>query len=57
LHVRHDLHALSPLLKYGINHNWCSVNPVELKIPSDAEAVRIHVLTPAEEMLYFGMIG
>lgn len=57
MHVRHDLHALSPLLKYGINHNWCSVNPVELKIPSDAEAVRVNVLTPAEEMLYFGMIG
>ncbi len=55
--LRHDLHALSPLFKYAINHNWCSVNPVDsdrLKIPSDAEAVRIHVLTSAEEMLYFG---
>jgi integrase len=53
--LRHDLHALSPLFKYGINHNWCSMNPVDrVKIPSDADAVRIHVLTPAEEMLYFG---
>ena len=52
--LRHDLHALSPLFKYGIDHNWCLLNPVErVKIPSDAEAVRIHVLTPAEEMLYF----
>ncbi len=52
--LRHDLHALSPLFKYGIDHNWCSVNPVErVKIPSDTEAIRIHVLTPAEEMLYF----
>jgi integrase len=53
--LRHDLHALSPLFKYGMNHNWCSVNPVDrVKVPSDADAVRIHVLTPAEEMLYFG---
>jgi len=52
--LRHDLHAPSPLFKYGINHNWCVANPVEhVKIPSDADAVRIHVLTPAEEMLYF----
>src|SRR5579862_8765651 len=53
--LRHDLHALSPLFQYGIEHNWCMVNPVErVKIPSDADAVRIHVLSPAEEMLYFG---
>ena len=54
--LRHDLHALSPLFKYGITHNWCTTNPVmdpNVKIPSDADAVRIHVLTPAEEMLYF----
>jgi integrase len=52
--LRHDLHALSPLFQYGMDHNWCSTNPVgRVKMPSDAEAVRIHVLTPAEEMLYF----
>jgi integrase len=52
--LRHDLHALSPLFTYGINHNWCAANPVErVKIPSDAEAVRIHVLSAGEEMLYF----
>jgi integrase len=59
--LRHDLHALSPLFKYGIAHNWCRENPVTsenlkshgAKMPSDADAVRIHVLTQAEEMLYF----
>lgn len=52
--LRHDLHALSPLFKYGIRHNWCTRNPVnDVKIPSDGDAVRIHVLAPAEEMLYF----
>ena len=59
--LRHDLHALSPLFKYGIAHNWCRGNPVTsenlrlhgAKIPSDADAVRIHVLSAAEEMLYF----
>ncbi len=59
--LRHDLHALSPLFKYGIAHNWCRENPVTSaklkasgsKMPSDADAVRIHVLTAAEEKLYF----
>lgn len=52
--LRHDLHALSPLFKYAATHNWCAVNPVEkVKIPTDADAVRIHVLTPAEEMRFF----
>jgi integrase len=52
--LRHDLHALSPLFSYGLTHNWCSQNPVErVKIPGDADAVRIHVLSPAEERLYF----
>jgi len=49
------------LFKYGIAHNWCRENPVTsnnlklhgAKMPSDADAVRIHVLSPAEEMLYF----
>jgi len=52
--LRHDLHALSPLFKYGINHNWCPTNPVErIKVTSDVDAVRMHVLTPAEEQRYF----
>ena len=52
--LRRDLHALSPLFEYGINHNWCALNPVrKVNIPSDADAQRIHVLTPGEEMTYF----
>jgi integrase len=52
--IRHDLHALSGFFKYAIKHNWARHNPVaEVEIPSDAGAVRIHVLSPAEEMLYF----
>jgi integrase len=59
--LRHDLHTLSPLFKYGMAHNWCRDNPVTsdnlkrhgAKMPSDKDAVRIHVLSAAEEMLYF----
>ena len=59
--LRHDLHALSPLFRYGIAHNWCRQNPVTSqnlkvhgsKMPSDADAVRMHVLTSAEERTYF----
>jgi site-specific recombinase XerD len=59
--LRHDLHALSPLFQYGVAHNWCRDNPATSeklkahgsKMPSDADAVRIHVLTRAEEMKYF----
>jgi site-specific recombinase XerD len=52
--LRHDLHALAPLFRYGMKHNWCSSNPVEeVDIPSDKDAVRIHVVSPAEEMAYF----
>jgi integrase len=52
--LRHDLHALSPLFEYGINHNWCAINPVgKVKIPSDSDAQRMHVLTLGEETKYF----
>jgi integrase len=52
--LRHDLHALSPLFEYGMNHNWCALNPVgKVNIPSDADAQRIHVLSEDEEMTYF----
>jgi site-specific recombinase XerD len=41
--LRRDLHALSPLFKYGMAHNWCRDNPVTsdnlklhgTKMPSD----------------------
>ena len=55
--VRHDLHALSLLFQYGRKHNWRKANVVdEVEIPSDSEAVRMHVLTAAEEAAYFATI-
>jgi integrase len=54
--IRHDLHALSKGFGYFIDHNWARENPVRgVDIPSDKDAVRMHVLTAAEEALYFGL--
>ncbi len=45
--LRHDLHALSKFFGYAIKQRWSRENPVrKVDIPSDAGAVRIHVLTP-----------
>ena len=55
--LRHDLHALSGFFQYAVRHNWCRSNPVEqVDIPSDKDAVRIHVLTAAEESRYFAAV-
>lgn len=55
--LRHDLHALSLLFQYGQKHNWCRSNPVrEVKIPSDQDAVRINVLSRAQEEAYFAAV-
>ena len=52
--IRHDFHALSKFFKYAVKHAWCRDNPVgRAEIPSDAESVRIRVLTHAEELKYF----
>src|SRR5271170_3595449 len=52
--IRHDLHALSKAFGYFIDHNWARENPVRgVEIPSDKDAVRIHVLTSSEEAIYF----
>jgi integrase len=52
--LRHDLHALSKFFRYAIKHNWANENPVRgVEIPSDGDAVRMHVLTPNEETIYF----
>jgi integrase len=52
--VRHDLHALSGFFQYAIKQRWTRDNPIRrVEIPSDAEAVRIHVLTVQEEKQYF----
>lgn len=52
--VRHDLHALSTFFQYAMKQRWTRDNPIRrVDIPSDAAAVRIHVLTSAEEKKYF----
>lgn len=52
--LRHDLHALSTFFQYAIKQHWCRENPVRnVSIPSDADAVRMHVLTIAEVQSYF----
>jgi integrase len=52
--LRHDLHALSKFFQYARKQRWCRDNPVrQIKIPSDADAVRMHIITDAEEKTYF----
>jgi integrase len=55
--IRHDMHALSGFFRYAIQNHWRRDNPVrEVKIPSDKDAVRIHVLTADEEARYFAAV-
>jgi len=52
--LRHDLHALSKFFGHAIKQHWTRENPVRnVEIPSDEDAVRIHVLTAIEEEQYF----
>jgi integrase len=52
--IRHDLHALSSFFQFAIRKHWTKRNPIDdVEIPSDADAVRMHVLTSEEEMDYF----
>ena len=52
--VRHDLHALSVFFQFAIKQRWTRDNPIErVDIPSDADAVRMHVLSSEEERQYF----
>lgn len=54
--VRHDLHALSTFFRYAIKQRWTRDNPIRgVEIPSDAEAVRIHVLSAEDEKQYFAL--
>jgi integrase len=56
--IRHDLHALSGFFRYASKHRWSGRNPVsEIEIPSDADAVRMHVLSDDEERRYFAACG
>jgi integrase len=46
-------HALSVLFKYAIKQTWARENPGrKVEIPSDADALRMHILTPTEEASY-----
>ena len=52
--LRHDLHALSTFFRYAIKQHWTRDNPVRcVSMPSDADAVRMHILTAKEEKTYF----
>ena len=52
--LRHDLHALSKFFGYAVKQRWTRENPIlNVEIPSDADAVRMHILTPEEEQQYF----
>jgi integrase len=52
--LRHDLHALSTFFRFAIKQQWIRENPIrKVKIPSDTNAVRMHILTMSEEELYF----
>jgi len=52
--LRHDLHALSKFFRYAITQHWTRENPIHnVEIPSDEDAVRMHVLTTSEEQQYF----
>jgi integrase len=52
--LRHDLHALSKFFGHAIKQHWARENPIRnVEIPSDADAVRIHVLPAIEEQQYF----
>jgi integrase len=49
------LFAFSLMFQYAAKHNWCARNPVEeVKIPSDKDSQRIHVISAAEGEKYFG---
>ena len=52
--LRHDLHPLSKFFGHAIKQHWARENPIgNVEIPSDEDAVRMHVLTTSEEQQYF----
>jgi len=52
--LRHDLHAISKFFSYAIKQRWARENPVRnVDIPSDADAIRMHILSASEEKQYF----
>ena len=56
--LRHDLYSLSKFFRWAMARNYARENPVKLvAIPSDADAVRIYVVSRAEERAYFRHAG
>jgi site-specific recombinase XerD len=54
LTLGHDPHALSKFFRYAIKQHWTRENPISnVEIPSDEDAVRMHVQTTSEEQQYF----
>lgn len=52
--LRHDLHNLSLFFQYAVKKHWARENLVsKVEIPSDADAVRMNILSAAQECLYF----
>jgi integrase len=52
--IKHDLNALSTFFQYAAKQHWTHDNPVRrVKIPSDKDAIRIHIVSLGEETLYF----
>jgi integrase len=52
--IRHDLHAFSLFCKYARKAHWLEGDPMlGVKIPSDRDATRQHVVTSDEEERYF----
>ncbi|HEY4087152.1 MAG TPA: tyrosine-type recombinase/integrase [Bryobacteraceae bacterium] len=56
--IRNDLHALSLFFQYCVRKHWCRENLVrKIDMPSSKDAVRMNILSPATERLYFETIG
>ena len=52
--LRHDLDAFSKLFEWAIKMGYATVNPVRaVSKPSAENAVRMYILSDAEEFLYF----
>ena len=53
-HLACEKCGLSSFFQYAIRKHWTKKNPIDdVEIPSDADAVRMHVLTHEEEQDYF----
>jgi integrase len=52
--LRHDLHNLSIFWQYAVRKNWARENIIRsVSVPSGKDAVRMNVLSPEQERLYF----